>query len=66
MRSLHGDKWHQKINEISPIIRHVANDSKTSLLAAAIKIAEKASKDGQPLASVMVLAVACEISENED
>lgn len=64
MRRLHGDNWPQKINEISPIIRGVAKEGNTSILSAAIQIAEKASKDGQPMASVMVLAVACELSEN--
>jgi len=64
MRRLHGDNWPQKINEISPIIRGVAKEGNTSILSAAIQIAKKASKDGQPMASVMVLAVACELSEN--
>jgi hypothetical protein len=63
MRRLHGDKWPQKINEISPIIRGVAAKGKVSLLSAAIQIAHKASEDGQPMASVMVLAVACELSD---
>lgn len=64
MRSLHGDNWPQKIAEISPIIRGVAKEGNTSLLSAAIQIAEKASKDGQPMVSVLVMAVACELSEN--
>jgi ketosteroid isomerase-like protein len=64
MRRLHGENWPQKINEISPIIRGVAKEGNTSILSAAIQIAEKASKDGQPMVSVMVLAVACELSEN--
>lgn len=66
MRRLHGDNWPQKINEISPIIRGVAKEGNTSIFSAAIQIAKKASKDGQPMASVMVLAVACELSENTD
>jgi hypothetical protein len=65
MRRLHGDNWPQKINEISPIIRGVAKEGNVSLLSAAIQIAHKASEDGQPMASVMVLAVACELSENQ-
>jgi hypothetical protein len=64
MRRLHGDEWPQKINQISPIIRGVAAEGKTSILSAAIQIAKKASDDGQPMVSVMVLAVACELSEN--
>lgn len=64
MRRLHGDNWPQKIKEISPIIRGVAAEGKVSILSAAIQIAHKASEDGQPMASVMVLAVACELSEN--
>ena len=65
MRRMHGNNWPKKLDEISPIIRAVAKEGKTSILSAAIQIAEKASKDGQPMVSVMVLAVACELSEND-
>lgn len=64
MRRLHGDEWPKKIDQISPVIRGVAAEGKTSILSAAIQIAKKASDDGQPMVSVMVLAVACELSEN--
>lgn len=65
MRRLHGDEWPQKINQISPVIRGVAAEGKVSILSAARQIAKKASDDGQPMVSVMVLAVACELSENK-
>lgn len=64
MRRLHGDEWHQKIKQISPVIRGVAAEGKVSILSAAIQIAKKASDDGQPMVSMMVLAVACEIIES--
>jgi hypothetical protein len=65
MRRLHGEAWPQKIAEIGPIIRRVAQEGKITLFSAAIHIAQQASKDGQPMASVMVLAVACELEAAE-
>jgi len=64
MRSLHGKNWKTKIEEITPIIRGVAKEYNLSVLAAAMQISEKAIRDGQPMASAQVLAVACELSEN--
>lgn len=65
MRRLHGDNWQYQISAISSIIQRVAKEGNVSFLSAVTQIAEQARKDGQPMTSLMVLAVACEITENE-
>lgn len=65
MRRLHGDNWQHQVSAISSIIQGVAKDRNTSFLSAVIQIAEQARKDDQPMTSLMVLAVACEITENQ-
>lgn len=65
MRTLYGDGWQAKVEEFAPYIRARAKEDKTSLMAGAIRIAKQASADHRQHLSVMLLAVGCELtSEN--
>lgn len=66
MRALHGDDWQAKVEEFAPYIRARAKEDKTSLMAGAIRLAKQASADHRPHLSVMLLAVGCELTSEND